>query len=271
MSCGTALFYLRLAIRVFGHIPLLELLPSVDQPLLLARLRLGDAVSATDEDRALFHSIRSRRTYGDAFLSQSLPSPLLQALAAAAEQEGSHLVLLQSDEERQAVAELVTDGDLALRENPEFWREEAEADPMGSDRHTVSEFLSSFFWPLSAALRTPAILRKDRRLVLDAPTIAVLATEGDRTEDWLRAGQALGAVLLRADVSRVEASFLSQPMEVLGLRPGLQALIGGRIPQLILRLGFTDGKYLPHTPRRGVEDVMCHNHVLEAPATVDLV
>jgi hypothetical protein len=254
MSCGAALYYLRLAMRVFGHDAVVEMPASPDQPLLLARVRLGAAVTPTEDDQALFHAIRSRRTFRGRFRPQDLAPEMLRALGRAADQEACRLVFLQSAAERRAVAELVADGDEALRDNPDFWREEAETTAPGDGRPALAEFLTSFFWPVSGLLQTPFILGKDRRLVIDAPAVAVLATEGDRTEDWLRAGQALAAVLLRADTFRVEASFLSQPMEVLRLRPGLQALVGGSVPQLILRLGFTDGKYLPHSPRRPVDE-----------------
>jgi len=53
----------------------------------------------------------------------------------------------------------------------------------------------------------------------------------------------------------MQASCLNQAIQVAGLRPRLQALAGGRWPQILLRLGWPDGE-VPVSPRRSVNDVM---------------
>ena len=52
---------------------------------------------------------------------------------------------------------------------------------------------------------------KDREIALDSPVLAVLGTDSDTAADWMKAGQALANVLLRARVEDLWASFLNQP------------------------------------------------------------
>ncbi|HEY5351294.1 MAG TPA: nitroreductase family protein, partial [Streptosporangiaceae bacterium] len=51
ISCGAALFGLRLAIRSLGYLPVTELLPDPARLRLLARVRLGAAAAATGAER----------------------------------------------------------------------------------------------------------------------------------------------------------------------------------------------------------------------------
>ena len=70
------------------------------------------------------------------------------------------------------------------------------------------------------------------------PTIALLLTDGDRTADWVRAGQALQRVLLTATVRGLAATPLSQLTEVPALRELLRDGDTGYVVQSVLRLGY---------------------------------
>ena len=82
----------------------------------------------------------------------------------------------------------------------------------------------------------------------------MLATADDTPTDWINVGQALARLLLRGQIEGVYASYLNQPVEVPTLRPQVQEMIGGAIPQLILRFGY--GPETKATPRRPVSAVM---------------
>jgi hypothetical protein len=66
----------------------------------------------------------------------------------------------------------------------------------------------------------------------------VLVTAGDGPADWLRAGQALHRLLLRAASKWVFASLHTQPLEVPSLRAAIRAQLGvvGR-PQMVMQFG----------------------------------
>ncbi|MER6902005.1 nitroreductase family protein, partial [Amycolatopsis sp. NPDC000740] len=88
-----------------------------------------------------------------------------------------------------------------------------------------------------------------------APLVVVVGTFADLAIDRLRAGQAMQRVLLTATARGIDASFISQPVEVPSIRARLRDLLGGGLwPQIVLRLGY--GAPVPRTPRRALEDVL---------------
>lgn len=94
---------------------------------------------------------------------------------------------------------------------------------------------------------------RSRKLALAAPLLAFVTTEDDTPAEWLRAGRALQRVLLGLTAAGVSASFLNQPVEVPELRAELRRQTGGRVPQLLLRVGY--GPEVPATPRRPAAEV----------------
>ncbi len=67
---------------------------------------------------------------------------------------------------------------------------------------------------------------------------AVLVTSGDRDEDWLRAGQALHRLLLRAASQWVFGNLQTQPLNVVWVRALIrQQLALPGWPQMLLQLG----------------------------------
>ena len=83
----------------------------------------------------------------------------------------------------------------------------------------------------------------------------MITTDGDGPLPWLRAGQALGAVLLHAAQQGVMGQPLSQATDFPAGRVRLRKALGlVGTPQMALRLGHA-GTAAP-TPRRPVEDVL---------------
>lgn len=83
----------------------------------------------------------------------------------------------------------------------------------------------------------------------------MIGTFADQPIDRLRAGQAMQRVLLTATADGIDASFISQPVEVPAIRARLRDLLGGGLwPQIVLRLGY--GTPVAWTPRRALEDVL---------------
>src|SRR5690348_15575514 len=63
ISCGAAVFGLRLAVRSLGYLPQVELLPDPDRLRLLARVRLGAAVPITAREREMLEALPHRHTH----------------------------------------------------------------------------------------------------------------------------------------------------------------------------------------------------------------
>jgi iron-sulfur cluster repair protein YtfE (RIC family) len=264
MSCGAALFTLRVAIRHHGLEDEVELLPDEGDPDLLARIRLGRERPPARPEKLLFWAISARHTNRGAFKRRPVPEGLLAELTYAAETEGAQLRVLEQDKERHQLADLVAEGDKRQFADARFRRELASwihavrartRDGMPAHALEIPGRLTPFA-PL--LVRTfdvgKGTAAHDRKIAERSPALAVLGTPDDTPRDWLVAGQALARVLLRATQDEVSASFLNQPIEVADLRAAVSRLAQVGVPQLVLRLGY--GPTVKPTPRRPLSDVV---------------
>lgn len=263
ISCGAALLNLRVALRRFGNREIVEILPEVVNPDLLARVSLDGHIEATDEEVALFTAIPARRTDRLPFQPRPLAPGLVTALEVAAVRKGAWLNVLRTADARASLADLVAHGERQQMADRRFRHELAAWMTTSRRRDGIPGYAMGFGELMSAA--GPLVVRtfdlgkgqaaRDRDLALGSPELAVLGTAGDTPRDWIAAGQALERVLLRAQAEGVAASFLNQPIEVPELRLEVQVLTGFMgYPQMVLRLGY-DGAAKP-TPRRPVEEVL---------------
>jgi hypothetical protein len=265
MSCGAALLHLRVAARHFGHAIDIDLLPDPEDHDLLARIDLHETAEPTYEEKLLFWATSHRHTNRNAFESRPLPEGLAETLARTAEADGAWLSLVDGEEARLTLAELISEGDIRQLHDPSFRRELAAwvhptrthaNDGMPAYAHRVPALLSKL-GPF--ALRTfdlgKGVAARDRRLLDASPALFVLGTGGDDEAARLRAGIALAHVLLRATQAELSASFLNQPIEVPNLRPRVTELAGQTgWAQAILRVGY--GPEVQATPRRPLRDVL---------------
>jgi nitroreductase len=265
MSCGTALFHLRVAVRHFGYIPVLSLLPRSDHPDLMARIRLGTAHEPTLNDHRLFMAIKKRRTNRQPFEDRAVPSPELDHLAMAAHDEGATLHVVRRAARKRDLAALIAEGDRRQASNPSFRRELAAW--IHSNRSESRDGLpgTAFGFGDLLSYAGPFVVRTfnwgegqaahDHQLAEGSPVLLVFTTPGDDPVDWLRAGQALDRVLLQARAYDLHASYLNQPIEVPALRPRVAQLLDTEEhPQLVLRMGY--GAQVKPTPRRPVEEMI---------------
>src|SRR5262245_33274687 len=107
ISCGAALFGLRLAIRSLGYQPLVELLPDPARLRLLARVRLSAGTSLTDTERRMLEALPHRHTHRGPFADEPRPDGLLAALQHDARAEGASLALVERALVYQRLADIV--------------------------------------------------------------------------------------------------------------------------------------------------------------------
>ncbi|HVF09945.1 MAG TPA: hypothetical protein VNA16_04035 [Abditibacteriaceae bacterium] len=212
--------------------------------------------------------IPHRHTNRLPFTEQPVPDKLLCLLQLMARGEGAWLCLVGDENARDLMADLVETGDL-IRWADKLSRYELAAwmRPRG---HLSSDGVPGYAldpddllgYADRSVIRTVNLgadqVVKDRRLVINAPVLAVLGTDADSPAAWLAAGQALGRVVLCACALGVCTSFLSQPTASPVLRVRLhetmrRVLSKAVFPQLLLRLGY--GPEVKPTPRRSVEEV----------------
>lgn len=266
MSCGAALFNLRLALRRFGcRDDAYELLPDHGDPELLARVRLVQGEPPTNEERELFEAISKRRTTRAAYGEGEVTVEVQRELADEAAREGAWLHLAP-DAERRTIAELIAEGDRAQMSDKRFRRELATWVHPNRSRENRGMRGYGFGFGDLMSHAGPLVIRtfdigkgqaaSDRELAERSPLLGVLGTGPDTPRAWLAAGQAMECVLLRACTHGLTSSFLNQPVEVEALRPRLAEAIGRsrEHPQLVMRFGY--GPEIEHSPRAPVDDVL---------------
>ncbi len=257
VSCGAALFTLRLAARHFGFESTVERTPEADRPDLLARLRLTGASAATDHEEALFRVIKHRYTSRRPFADRTLPAGLLRSLQQAAEAEGGRLTVVEDAGAKAGIGALVArairhqGADRATADELHAWLR-SNQDPR---RDGVPDRVQAGLDRVSY-LRTEStrFARQAEALAAAAPALLVLSTPRDTPLAWVRAGEALQRVLLTAALYEVSASYLNQPIEVPPLRRDLATFIPDGHPHVLFRVGFAADASGTH--RRGVHDVL---------------
>jgi hypothetical protein len=250
ISCGAALFGLRLALRSLDYVPQTSVLPDPGQPLLVARVSWGQRAARTEFEQRLFGQVRQRRTHRGGFDTVPLPQGLLAALREGATRYGAVLRIVADDGRRAALAAVVQEAEQAQRLDGERVAELARwAPPPGSARadgvppdsyparpeHTDPDFPGRDFahghgWGLPPLSTAP--------WHRSAGVAALLTTARDHPVDWVNAGQALQRILLTASSSGVAAALHTQPLEFARLRETIRTgLSDGAYPQLVLRFG----------------------------------
>ncbi len=266
ISCGAALFQLRVALRAAALDVAVERVPDPTDRDLLARVEVRPGTLPTEDERALAEAIPWRHTIRAPYLGVDLPEEFVARVRQDAETEGAWLVTLSGDSARVALIALVMEAHHRQWSDPRFrseltsWMRPDASDARDGlfglgDGADVGQPPAP---PTSRLLDTrpgDGTRDVDVDLARCSPLLVILGTDGDSSAHWLRAGEALDRVLLRAESEDIAASFLNQPVEIPKLRRWVGDLAGRRgFPQAILRMGFgPDGR---ETRRRPVAEVI---------------
>jgi nitroreductase len=285
ISCGAALYGLRLGLRRLGYRAEVEVLPDPAQPGLLARVSPGARERTAPDEWDLIAAVPHRHTHRGVFAPGRVPSRLLDALVRDAAAEGADLYLVSQRADVRELARLTEAASRAQLADPGIraelrnWTRSAAssardgvparawADPSWPDEPRLAES--------GLATEEPAVRRRSPEepaherlpqrdfglpggLPAGGPlpsATAVLTTAGDSPADWLAAGQALDRLLLRAAARWVFASLQSQPLE----SPALRARVRDRLrlegwPQLLLQFGRAN--VAPATARRPAAEII---------------
>jgi len=253
ISCGAALYGLRLAVRSLNRTPEVELFgepaipPAAKTRLrLLARVRLGASAPMTAVERKMLEAVPHRHTHRGPFDPAPLPAGLLTGLQHDATTEGATLAVIDPQHAARALTPILTaasrEQDLDPVSRAEILRWTRNASSLARDGVPAHAF------PAQPDRNPGPLPQRDfdlgRGLGLlaaggpPAMVTAVLVTAGDAEEDWLRAGQALNRLLLHAASQWVFARLQTQPLQAGTIR----ALIGSRlalpgVPQMLLQFG----------------------------------
>jgi hypothetical protein len=263
ISCGAALFGLRLAIRALGYQPVVSLLPEPERPSLLASVRLGIREPATSRERAMIDALPHRHTHRGGFSPGPLPRGLLIGLQHDAVVEHAALALIDRPVAYTHLAAIVaraaggkSAADKSRADIRQWVRQPGSMARDGIPAGAVPAW--SVPQPGRLAERDLDLGRGIGQLSPDGSppaATAILLTSADTPADWLRAGQALHRLLTHAATQWVFAGLYSQALE----SPPTRALIMSRLglpgaPQLLLQFGLA--RVAAATPRRAAAGLL---------------
>jgi nitroreductase len=258
LSCGAALFNMRLAIRMCGSKALIWPLPSPRaEPTLLASVQLTEGRQASLAEHEMFDAIGLRHTSREPFSERLVGDPVLVELEQEAGFEYAVLRML-SARDTSIVLEIADAASQELADDFDHRVELAKwlggsptdgipAAALGAQPEQGPPPVRDLSYAAPGSPRPTAGFERK-------PQLAVLSTARDEPADWLRAGQALQRVLLAATRHGLAASFLYQPMELHDMDGARQWWPWPEHPQIILRLGY--GPPAAQTPRRPIEEIL---------------
>lgn len=260
VSCGAALHHALVSVAAHGYEPVVERLPDPHDPDLLATVGCGSPTTPDDSMLRLRASIRQRRTDRRPYSDEPVPPAVLRTLRQAVTGAGAYLHVVRPDQlpmlaiaAAEAGAAQVSDP--AYRMQLAQWTHRPQASGDGVPAGTAVPPV-----PRRVPVRD-FILDGDTGLEVGAGTdrgtrYGVLFGPSDDAPAWLRAGEALSALLLTAVDLGLCASPMSDVVEVPWPRRILRDLLAGLgEPYLVVRVGYTgqaDG--LPDVPRRAADD-----------------
>jgi len=271
ISCGCALFNVRVALAAAGYDARVDRFPDAGRPELLARVHLPPQNSHGIRIAALDAAIERRRTNRRRFFDRTVPPDVLRRLAEAAQEEAAELCAITAPEQRLAVARLSRQADAVELTDPAYraeLRAWATTDPHRGDGVLVTTVphvdtgaggdlpLRDFDTSGRGWLPVDTNSGHDQCLLL-------LGTLDDDRMAWLRAGEALERVWLELTRQRFVASLLTQIIEVRHTHELLcHELNLDMHPHLLMRVGQAPDT--PPSPRRPLAEVITESGTAES-------
>lgn len=262
ISCGAALHHAHVALVGAGRTVRIRRLPDARQPDLLARLELAGVAEPDPDAAGLRAVIPHRRTDRRSFGAGPVPPAVLARLRAAVTAQGSDLHLVRPDQMPMlavttAQAAAAETADPAYREELHRWTHRPPDSGDGVPAATAVRQVPRRVPVRDFAPGGTAGLEVGAGHDRGAAYVILFGT-GDEPADWLRAGEALSALLLAATREGLSAAPLSDAIEQAWPRRLTRQLLAGLgEPYLVVRLGIaTDPSPPPAAPRRDPAEII---------------
>ncbi|GAA0222907.1 Acg family FMN-binding oxidoreductase [Cryptosporangium japonicum] len=262
VSCGAALDHAVIALRTEGYDARVDLLPDPSDPELLATVRPGAHHAPIAEDFRRYQTTLRRHTDRRPFGPEPVTEDMIAGLAEVALVHGVHVHVVREDQvpTLSALASTAASTELAdPAERAELarWTRRAPhaADGLATD---VTVQGSPRRVPLRPYAEDAAGLLPGGPGNDSGARYLILWGNQDGRRAWLRAGQALSALLLTAAESGLATSPMTDLVEVAETRVALRRLLSWQgHPYAVLRVGVAAADLgVPAAHRRGHDEAV---------------
>ena len=231
ISCGSALEYLKVALKYFGCLGQVSLFPDLGESALVATVRLGSGLER--DAKYLFEAMTADRSRLSPAAATPVSETMLAVLSHAAARERGWLDFAQSEISRQQVMEMAhTNG---------------SSHAMAGGQH-VSRWFHPFlaFGDRNIDPEDPWNVAGEDGNCESAATLAVVKTKTDDKHGWLAAGQTMARTILQAQALGLAWSFFD-PVRRREARAALRLGVGHKgFAQVILCFGaLTAAEMMP--------------------------
>ena len=241
ISCGAVLHHVAVAAAGLGWRATVHRNPGgslAGRPLAVVTFTPASAV--TPEGRSLLRALEERQTDRRPLSAWTVPASRMDELAAEGRAWGALVQVVHGEGTRAGLAAITAAADEVQKEDRYYRREESMLGGGGD--------------------ADGAGLRPAPRVDPHHDQLLVFSTASDDVLSWLRTGEALSAVWLRAVRDGFTLVPLTQSLEVHSTRVLFEdgVLDNRSCPQLLARVGWPpEGRQpLPRTPRRPLSDVL---------------
>lgn len=262
ISCGAALHHLRVAFTALKWSTEVLTLPEGGNSERLATVRFARDARPASHDFDLVSAIRRRSSDRRPF--HPVGDPVVERIVSATAAASPARVTTLTAPARAVLAEATEQSaaqrhyDSAYHEELRWWTgHSAEYTGIPADALATAEQRArvDVGRPFPAGTRGAAGAHPAET---DRSTIVLISTDGDDTESWIAAGEALSALLLEATVHRLATCPLTHVTEVAHSRATVAGLLpGGGCPQALVRIGAASDEGRPKpTPRLPTDAVL---------------
>jgi nitroreductase len=271
LSCGVAVHFAVVALAALGFDAQVDVLPDDADADHLATIRVIGEHRTTPEERQRAEAIARRHTDRSPFRNEPIPAALIDRLQADVGRDGVWLKPVSRAEEQTATAFLVDQAEEMELRDPAYVAEleswtrqdpgapdgvQVSALPAGNRSQRASTWSIRDFLAGSGTSPAAPVSTDDPAPPVERPSVLLLGTMGDDRAAWVRAGSALGELLLEVTLAGLAASPLTQALDHAWARTRLSHrldLVGH--PQMLLRLGHPAGE-AALSGRRPVAEVL---------------
>jgi len=247
VSCGAALYNLRLALAMLGKPASVRLRPYPLGTNVVAHLVPDEPRPASGAEETLYAAVARRHSNRAPFTTATVAADLRARLITAARAEDGWLEMVIGTSAVSALAEIVNAANRVLQRDKGYAEELSRWSRVTAAQDGVPVAAAGYAAEPQDLLPLRAFGARTRPPGRDyepEPLVAVLGTATDRDGDQVTAGQALERVLLTATDAGLSVSMFSQPIEVAAAREQLRLALGRYgTPQMVLRIGYGQPGY----------------------------